>query len=53
MKKVDNIINCFFSEKLNIAFQASFNEPGNAIFAPINMQEKISSIAILKTMQVR
>ena len=26
VKKVDDIINCFFSEKLNIAFQVSFNE---------------------------
>ena len=25
-KKVDDIINCFFSEKLNIVFWASFNE---------------------------
>ena len=26
MKKVDDIINCFFNEKLNIAFQAGLNE---------------------------
>ena len=26
VKKADDIINCFFSEKLNIAFRASFNE---------------------------
>ena len=61
MKIVDDITNCFFSEKSNIAFQASYNdslkikhfEPGNAIFVPINMQGKINSIAILKIMQVR
>ena len=26
VKKTDDIKNCYFSEKLNIAFQASFNE---------------------------